>query len=156
MCHYCGCRQIPLIRDYIAEHERATDLAGDTVRAIEHGDLETAQRSMTRMSAELTSHWQGEENGLFRIMRREQDYAEYIANLVLEHRQLADLLAAVDIADPRDQEKLRTAMAELLEHISKEEDGLFPASLTALTGRDWDAAFAAWSRAHPGEHLISD
>ena len=26
MCHYCGCRQIPLIRDYIAEHELVTDL----------------------------------------------------------------------------------------------------------------------------------
>jgi hypothetical protein len=28
MCHYCGCREMPLIRDYVAEHERATDLAG--------------------------------------------------------------------------------------------------------------------------------
>jgi len=25
MCHYCGCRELPLIRDYIAEHEQ--DLA---------------------------------------------------------------------------------------------------------------------------------
>ena len=33
MCHYCGCRQIPLIRDYIAEHERVMDFAEDAVRA---------------------------------------------------------------------------------------------------------------------------
>jgi hypothetical protein len=33
VCHYCGCRQMPLIRDYVAEHERATELGADAVRA---------------------------------------------------------------------------------------------------------------------------
>ena len=26
MCHYCGCREIPLLRDYIAEHERVINI----------------------------------------------------------------------------------------------------------------------------------
>lgn len=56
MCHYCGCRQMPLLRDYIAEHERVTDLGGDAVRAIDQGDLEAARRCITRMAAQLTSH----------------------------------------------------------------------------------------------------
>ena len=43
MCHYCGCREMPLIRDYIAEHERATNLGGDAVRAIDRGELAEAE-----------------------------------------------------------------------------------------------------------------
>lgn len=156
MCHYCGCRQTPLIRDYIAEHERVTDLGGDAVRAIAHGDLDTAARLVTSMATELASHWEGEENGLFRVLSREPEYAEHITPLVAEHRELADLLATLDVAAPADQQRLRVAVVELHEHISKEEDGLFPASLTALSGRDWDAAIEAWLAAHSGKGLISD
>jgi hypothetical protein len=89
-------------------------------------------------------------------MQREPAYAEYIAPLVTEHRELAELLATVDVADPADQQRVRIAVAELFEHISKEEDGLFPTSLTALAGPDWDAAIAAWHDAHPGHALIAD
>lgn len=156
MCHYCGCREMPLIRDYIAEHERATELGTDAVRAFDSGDLAKARRCLAEMAAELTSHWQGEETGIFRVMQREQAYADYIAPLVREHRELGDLLATVDVADPADQERVRVAVAELFEHISKEEDGLFPTSLTALAGPDWDAAIAAWYEAHPGDALIPD
>jgi hypothetical protein len=76
--------------------------------------------------------------------------------LVQEHRELARFLAEIDLSDPHDQERLRSEVTALGEHISKEEDGLFPASLTSLTGRDWDEAMLAWHRAHPGEELISE
>src|SRR6476659_4451565 len=92
MCHYCGCRQIPLIRDYIAEHEKVTDLGGDAVRALDVGDLAAARRCLAKMGTELATHWQGEESGLFRVMEREPEYADYIAPLVEEHRELAELL----------------------------------------------------------------
>ena len=156
MCHYCGCRQIPLIRDYIAEHDRVLELGGEGVRAIDHGDMDTARRCVTEMAAGLAAHWMGEENGIFRVMQRDEEYAEYIAALVSEHRELAELLETVDVADAADQQRIRIALVELREHISKEEDGLFPTSLTALTGRDWDDAMAAWQEAHPGHTLISD
>lgn len=156
MCHYCGCRQMPLIRDYIAEHERVTDLGGDAVRAIDRGDLELARRLLAAMAEELDSHWQGEENGIFRVMQHEEQYADYIAPLVEEHRELAGFLAKVDVSDPQDQERVRAAVLELHEHISKEEDGLFPASLTALSGAEWDTAMAAWQDAHPGASMIAD
>jgi len=43
MCQYCGCREMPLLRDYIAEHERAVNhTRREAVRALD-----------------------GEENGLF-------------------------------------------------------------------------------------------
>jgi iron-sulfur cluster repair protein YtfE (RIC family) len=156
MCHYCGCRQIPLIRDYIAEHELVTDLGDTAVRALDHGDLAAAGEHVAAMSAELAAHWQGEEKGLFEVMSREQEYADYIAPLVDEHRELGELLAGIDLAEPSDQARFRAAVVELHEHISREEDGLFPASLIALGGQDWDAAIAAWHEAHPDRTLIAD
>ena len=103
------------------------------------------------MASELAAHWQGEETGLFRVMAREAMFAEHIAPLIREHRELAELLATVDILEPEGQQAIRTAVFDLYEHISKEEDGLFPASLTALGG---DTAMDAWHEAHPGTRMI--
>lgn len=66
MCHYCGCRDSPLIKRYIAEHESVTDPARAATRALDDGAVPTARRSPRRMAAELADHWKGEEGGLFR------------------------------------------------------------------------------------------
>jgi iron-sulfur cluster repair protein YtfE (RIC family) len=145
-----------LIRDYIAEHAQATDLAGDAVRAIDDRDYSKARRCVDAMTVGLRLHWKGEENGLFAIMRRQTEYADYITPLVAEHRALERFLATVDVTNAQDQKRLRLEVTALEEHISKEEDGLFPASLTSLSGRDWDESMLAWHQAHPGEELISD
>ncbi|MBS1695637.1 MAG: hemerythrin domain-containing protein [Actinobacteria bacterium] len=155
MCHYCGCREMPLLRDYIAEHERAINFGGEAVRAIDRGDLARAGHLLAEMATELAAHWLGEETGLFRVMAREEMYAEHITPLVREHRELAALLATVDISSTDGQQAIREAVSDLYEHISKEEDGLFPASLTALDGDEWDASIDAWHDAHPGRHMIA-
>jgi iron-sulfur cluster repair protein YtfE (RIC family) len=108
------------------------------------------------MGEELSSHWRGEENGLFAVLGKDELYAEHIAPLVHEHRELAALLESVDLSEPRDQDRVRRAVDDLHEHIAKEEDGLFPASLTTLGGEEWDAAMAAWQEAHPHRQLIAD
>ena len=77
-------------------------------------------------------------------------FAEHITPLIAEHRELATLLESVDLTFAADQDRFRAAFDELYEHIAKEEDGLFPASLTALDGDAWDTAILAWRRAHPG------
>lgn len=153
MCHYCGCRDTPLIMDYIAEHEQSTNLGAEAVRHLDTGDYETASRLLARMAETLSAHWKGEENGLFSVMGQQEEYAAYIAPLVEEHRELEALLASVDLTDATDRERVRTAYTELLEHIAREEDGLFPASLSGLSGHDWDASIAAWQEAHPGQEL---
>ena len=156
MCHYCGCRELPLLRDYIAEHERAMDHGGEAVRALDRGEHERARELLTAMAGELRSHWRGEESGLFAVMRSEDLFAEHIDPLVREHRELEALLEAVDLSDSHDQDRVRKAVIDLHEHIAKEEDGLFPAALTALDGVEWDAAMAAWRAAHPGRGMIDD
>lgn len=146
---------MPLLRDYIAEHERAVDHGREAVRAMDRGELDVARRRLGEMFEELRSHWQGEENGLFAVMHSDELYAEHIDPLVAEHRELAAFLEVVDLSDPDDQKRVRKEIEELYVHIAKEEDGLFPAALTALDGPDWDAAMVGWQQAHPGRHMIS-
>ncbi|MZD09041.1 hemerythrin domain-containing protein [Streptomyces sp. SID5785] len=150
MCHYCGCRDIPLIKEFIAEHERVTDAAGDALRALEQGDPARARVLVDRMARELAAHWRGEEDGLFRVMSDDPEYADYIAALESEHRELAALLPALDLGDAADVRTFTEAVHELHRHIAKEEDGLFPASLTALSGDGWNRSMDAWRAAHPG------
>lgn len=157
MCHYCGCRAMPLIRDYIAEHDHVLDVGDQMFRALQHDDGTLAENLLADVRRTLLAHWKGEEAGLFTVMAaHEREYAEYVEQLVREHRELAALLDRVDLANADDRRELAEAFADLREHIDREEDGLFPASLTALSGDDWDASIAAWYEAHPGQRMIPD
>ncbi|ATD71355.1 hemerythrin [Gordonia sp. 1D] len=156
MCQYCGCRDMPLLRDYTAEHERAVNLGGDAVRALDAGDVDRARDLAGRLTVELRSHWRGEEDGLFsQLLDSEHDlFAEYIDPLVTEHRELGTFLDSMDLSIPEDRDRFRREVFALHRHIAKEEDALFPASVTTLDGDQWDAAIAAWEAAHPGERLL--
>jgi iron-sulfur cluster repair protein YtfE (RIC family) len=154
MCDYCGCREMPLLRDFIAEHERSMNYGGEAVRALNRGEHDRARELLAAMGEELRPHWRGEENGLFAVMGSDDLFAEHIAVLVREHRELEALLESIDLADSGDRDRLRKAVFDLHEHIAKEEDGLFPASLPTLDGEQWDAAMAAWRQAHPGASMI--
>jgi hypothetical protein len=65
-------------------------------------------------------------------------------------------LSSADLNIPEDRDRVREAFDDLYAHIAREEDGLFPASLTTLDGADWDAAINAWHRAHPGQEMIAE
>lgn len=157
MCHYCGCRQVPLIRDFIAEHEEVTELGAQALHTIGQGRTQEAAGMVAAMRELLRSHWQGEEDGVFAMMAEADPmYADYVAPLVQEHRELDAFLGAIDLEQPEHVARLRHEMAELAEHISREEDGLFPATLVSLSGLAWDTAIEAWRAAHPGRELIQD
>ena len=156
MCHYCGCRQIPLIRDYIAEHEHVLDLGERALEEMGRGALDDAQATVDQMRAELRSHWQGEEDGVFALMRGDELYRAHIDPLIAEHRELDELLRTMDVRDEHQLAVLQEQVAELRVHISKEEDGIFPVTLVEFSGPEWDAAIDAWHRAHPGQQLIQD
>jgi iron-sulfur cluster repair protein YtfE (RIC family) len=108
------------------------------------------------MRAELQAHWQGEEEGIFALMRDDELYREHIDPLVAEHRELDALLGRLDMSSAEDRARLHHEVDELRIHISKEEDGLFPVTLVELNGPEWDVAIAAWERAHPGRTLSYD
>ena len=48
---------MPLLRDYIAEHERATNYGGEAVRALDRGEHARAHELLVAMAEELRSHW---------------------------------------------------------------------------------------------------
>lgn len=157
MCHYCGCRHVPLIRDYVAEHELVVDLGSRALHAAGLGHLDEATTLVAQMREELLSHWRGEERGVFAVMAEADDlYADYVSPLVDEHRGLAAFLDVVDLTSADDRRRLQREMEDLLEHISREEDGLFPATLVTLSGPAWDRAIEAWHEAHPGRSMIAD
>jgi iron-sulfur cluster repair protein YtfE (RIC family) len=128
-------------------------LGRDAVAAMNRDDLEAAGQLLDRMARELHTHWRGEEDGLFAAMRKDREYEGYISALVREHRDLESLLATADLSTQSDRDLIRAAIVDLAEHIRKEEDGLFPASLTALDGDAWNRSIAAWQEAHPGSSL---
>lgn len=93
--------------------------------------------------------------GLFTQLLDEDDiFAEYIDPLVQEHRDLDAFMVSMDLSNPADQTRFRDEVSALHEHIAKEEDSLFPASVTTLSGDQWDAAIAAWYTAHPGATML--
>lgn len=153
MCTFCGCREIPLIREFVAEHEATLELAADAAAALREGAVLRARGRLDLLARQLDAHWRGEEEGLFAAMHEDPQYAEYLDELVTDHRRLRALLGEADPAVALDRARLLAAFDELRTHIAKEEDGLFPASLTSLSGAQWDAAMAAWQRAHPDERV---
>ncbi|MEU3502629.1 hemerythrin domain-containing protein [Streptomyces hundungensis] len=86
---------------------------------------------------------------MFAVMRHDPECTEYIGVLVREHRDHSVRLRALDLATPEGRAEFDAMVGELHEHIAREEDGLFPASLTALSGDEWDRSMAAWRAAHP-------
>jgi len=150
VCHYCGCRDIPLIKEFIAEHEVITEAAETILRYLEREQPERVQEVVERIFGELASHFAGEEDGLFAVMHPDPEYTDYIDDLVAEHRALTALLREADPACAADRERLAAAMNDIHRHIAKEEEGLFPVSLSALTGEQWNTSMHAWQVAHPG------
>lgn len=156
MCFYCGCRDIPLIKEFIAEHETTLELAGEAAEALREGAVLRARGRLDVMARQLEAHWRGEEDGLFAAMRQDPQYVEYLDELVTDHDRLRALLGEADPAVGLDRARLLAAFDELRLHIAKEEDGLFPASLTTLSGEQWDASMAAWRRAHPDDASLDE
>ena len=158
MCQYCGCRAVPLIRDYIAEHDHVLNLLDGALRAIAVDDLVGAAGHVSDAREALASHWTGEENGIFKVMAaRDDEYASYVAPLVEEHRELRAVARPPGrLGAERPAGAAQRPSRRPREHISKEEDGLFPASLIVLSGDDWNASMTAWQQAHPGESMLAD
>jgi len=156
MCFYCGCRDTPLIKQFIAEHEVTLELAVAAAEALRDGAVLRARGRLDVMARQLEAHWRGEEEGLFAAMRDDPQYAAYLDELVTDHDRLRALLGEADPAIALDRARLLAAFDDLRLHIAKEEDGLFPASLTALSGDQWDASMAAWRRAHPDDPSLDD
>jgi hemerythrin-like domain-containing protein len=139
MCEYCGCQSLRSIEQLTAEHDAVRALLREVSEAARAGDLARAQAAASQVEAILEPHTIVEESGLFPAMAR--DFADHVARLEAEHAQVAAGLSTVTSAEapPDWPERLEAATRLLIEHIFREQDGLFPAALATLEPEDWDA-----------------
>ena len=140
MCEYCGCQEIATISELTREHDAVVAEIAIVRRLINADDLEAAGKSAGRIAEILTPHTRVEEDGLFPLM--EEDFPDHIHVLGHEHRVIEGVLAeSADgvPADPTWPVRLIAALELLRDHILKEQDGLFPATVTILDAHDWEA-----------------
>ncbi|CAL9668395.1 hemerythrin domain-containing protein [Streptomyces sp. NPDC057245] len=140
MCEYCGCQSLTSIDELTREHEAVVALISRVRAALKAGDGAATAALARDIAAVLAPHTQVEERGLFPAMAVE--FPDRIAALEAEHRRIEAVLAeAADRvpADPAWPGRLLDALAQLREHILKEQDGVFPAALATLTTEQWEA-----------------
>jgi hypothetical protein len=139
MCEYCGCQQIASIGELTREHEAVVAEIAEVRAFLRDQDLDGAAKASRRIGEILRPHTAVEEHGLFPLMSEE--FPDHVDALEREHRIVEGVLAeAADDtpSDPAWPERLLSALDLLREHILKEQDGLFPASLTVLDSEGWE------------------
>ena len=146
MCEYCGCLDVTAILLLTQEHDQILLHVRDLEQAVRDRDLAAASAAGRVLAAGLAPHSAVEERGLFPAMR--EAFPEQIDALTEEHRSiersLADLASWASLSDEASR-RLLEAMTSLRNHIRKEEDGVFPASLGVLSASDWDSIDAVRS-----------
>jgi len=147
MCQNCGCLANTVIHELTAEHDAVVEL----IRSIgEHqiaGRTAEMARTCRQISALLGPHTIVEEAGLFAELFDE--FPGHLELLIDEHRRVERVLgeAADEVPlDPSWPDRLRDALGLLREHILKEQDGVFPASVIALDGDQWERVQIARER----------
>jgi len=150
MCSYCGCDSIEVIGRFMAEHEEIINATGRLRHGVQSGDPDAVDDARSVVLGLLWPHTAAEEAGLFRVMAREEVYADHIAVLCGEHQALDTLLGAIA---PGDGEAMSRFEHALREHIHKEDNGLFPAAAIALDGPQWVEVHDSTPHSHGDSHV---
>jgi hemerythrin-like domain-containing protein len=146
VCNYCGCRAIEPVAQLTAEHERIQNLSGDVRRAVSRAEFTTAATLLRELHDVLSVHDAVEELALYPAMARHTEYADKIGTMFDEHDDLDDVLetalGTAQTADPAaaDWAAVLAGLEVLVEHIQREEYGLFPAAAIALDPEEWEHA----------------
>lgn len=142
MCEYCGCQDIEVIADLTAEHDRLRGLSRELRAAADADDLARARPVAAAMREVLTPHTRVEEQGLFPALA--EQFGPQLDHLISEHRSIDAALERLAEPEPGSdwQARTRAALAELFDHILKEQDGVFPAAAAMLGPGDWDTVAA--------------
>lgn len=147
MCTYCGCDSIEVIGRFMAEHVEIINATGELRRAVSSADPDAFRQARNQVAALLWPHTNAEEAGLFLVLARDEEFSGHIAALCGEHQTLDGLLASLTPGDDAGMLRFEDALRE---HIHKEDNGLFPAAATALSGDDWEEVHAITPHSHDG------
>lgn len=144
MCEYCGCRQVEPLADLMDEHLRLLEITGDLRRDLDAGDHSAAAAKRTELVDLLGAHTRREEAGIFAALRAQGDYVDEVDALEGEHVSLDRAVAALDLDAPDAVETLDRVVADLSDHIDKENLGIFPVAVVTLGATGWEVV----ERAH--------
>ena len=157
MCEYCGCQDIAAIAELTREHDAVVAEIARVRVCVREADVVGAADVARRIAGILAPHTAVEEHGLFPHLAHE--FPDHVAGLEREHREIEAVLARAGHGTPDDPAwpaALLAAMERLRDHILKEQDGLFPASLSILDEDAWasveTARLVAGSALAPHEH----
>ena len=162
MCEYCGCQQIASIKELTREHDAVVAEIAEVRAFLRDDDVEGAAKTSRRIAEILGPHTEVEEGGLFPLMSDE--FPDHIEALEREHRVIEAVLVEAAEGTPSDPTwptRLLASLDTLRDHILKEQDGVFPASLSVVDASGWEQVEAVRSRAgtafdeHPHDHTHS-
>jgi hemerythrin-like domain-containing protein len=145
MCEYCGCRQIEPLAELMDEHMRLLEIVGDLRRALLEQEAVRALELRRELATLLAAHTGVEEAGVFTALRQQGDYVEQVDELEREHVTLDAAAAALDLDSPAAVEALDRLVADLTDHIDKENLGIFPVAVVTLGATGWDIVERAHS-----------
>jgi hemerythrin-like domain-containing protein len=137
MCDYCECRTHSQIASLSDDHEVLLELLGTLGASIAADDHERARELLADLHRRLDTHAAREERGVFTQLRRVVRDDDYVAMFERDHQHLHELLDATHHTDWR--RPAAEFVADLREHILREETDLFPAAHQMLEPRDWAA-----------------
>jgi hypothetical protein len=147
VCEYCGCQQIASIDELTREHDAVVAEIAEVRAFLRDDDVEGAAKTARRIAEILVPHTAVEEGGLFPLMSA--DFPDHIEALEREHRVIEAVLAEAERrtpADPTWPTRLLAALDTLRDHILKEQDGVFPASLSVVDTLGWEQVEAVRAR----------
>jgi len=103
-------------------------------RAAEKSDTPLTRTLALELANLLNPHVVLEENGLFAALMSVDEFVEPLEKLTFEHRELDDLVERLIGGDLSVVDNLDTLLRN---HISNEENGIFPAAAVTLDGEQW-------------------
>lgn len=140
MCSYCGCREsLSIIARYSKEHDEIVNALGEVRRAVAADDHALVLQRTADLRGLLVPHTESEERSMFAELRTVEEFTATIDGLCAEHVEINRRVDAVDAGEAGAYDRLERI---LMDHIDKEENGLFPAAIMALDGEAWDRATA--------------
>lgn len=142
MCEHCGCRGVEPIARLMDEHLALLDLGGEIRRHLETGDRRGAWALLARLAHDLGHHVDREERGLFQALKDQGDFGDAVAELEIEHADFDELLSDLGLDDGDLEARVEQLLADLSEHIDKENLGIFPVAVVTLGAAGWDTVAA--------------
>ena len=139
MCDYCSCRSMPAIEELGLAHARLGVLADEVRRGIAEGDAVRARAGLADLLDQLGEHTAFEEATVFAALQAEGEMGEDVAALLEDHRRSFEAVGDLPVDDGEWSSAVLQLVAELHDHIAREEYDLFPAMLMALSPSGWAA-----------------